>query len=99
MVLRSPLRTRDSGNGDRRSGGNRRPTARGGRRCREVPVAIIGGGWLSCLGFTPGVSAACFYDSLLRWQPTSGWTFETLGLAGRDGDVSVELHAWRRLLH
>ena len=34
----------------------------------ERSAAIIGGGWLSCLGFTPGVSAACFYDSLLRWH-------------------------------
>ena len=35
---------------------------------------------------------------LLRWQPTSGWSFETLGLAGRDDHVSTELNAWRRLL-
>ena len=61
-------------------------------------AAMIGGGWLCCLAFTPGVSATCFYDSLLRWQPTSGWSFETLGLAGREDEVSTELDAWRRLL-
>jgi para-aminobenzoate synthetase/4-amino-4-deoxychorismate lyase len=62
------------------------------------PGAVIGGGWLSCLGFTPDVSAACFYDSLVRWQPSSGWTFETLGLAGRKDDMNAELLDWRSLL-
>ena len=62
------------------------------------PGSVIGGGWLSCLGFTPDVSAACFYDSLIRWLPTSGWTFETLGLPGRKDDMNAELVHWRSLL-
>jgi para-aminobenzoate synthetase / 4-amino-4-deoxychorismate lyase len=58
----------------------------------------IGGGWVGCLGFSPGTSAACFYDSLLRWQPETGWTFEALGLQGREAHLDTELERWRRLL-
>ncbi len=58
----------------------------------------IGGGWFSCLGFSAGASIAYFYDSLLRWEPISGWTFETLGLSGRNARLEAELDAWRRLL-
>ena len=64
----------------------------------ERSAAPIGGGWLSCAGFGPGTSAACFYDSLLRWRPSIGWSFEALGLEGRDDQLHVELEAWRGLL-
>ena len=98
--MRSPLRTMTAATvGDVLALIDGQPTVADDAVERSHPVAVIGGGWLSCLGFTPGVSAACFYDSLLRWQPTSGWTFETLGLAGREGDVSAELQAWRGLMH
>jgi para-aminobenzoate synthetase/4-amino-4-deoxychorismate lyase len=100
VVMRSPLRTMTAATvGDVLALIDDQPTVADDAVERSHPVAVIGGGWLSCLGFTPGVSAACFYDSLLRWQPTSGWTFETLGLAGREGDVSAELQAWRGLMH
>ncbi len=95
--MRSPLRTRTAATvTDVLAVIDDQPLVADGVAGRSA--AVIGGGWLSCLGFTPGVSAACFYDSLLRWQPTSGWSFETLGLAGRDDHVSTELNAWRRLL-
>jgi para-aminobenzoate synthetase/4-amino-4-deoxychorismate lyase len=100
VVMRSPLRTMTAANvGEVLALIDGQPTVVDDVVERSEPVAVIGGGWLSCLGFTPGVSAACFYDSLLRWQPNSGWTFETLGLAGREGEVSAELQAWRRLMH
>ena len=98
VVMRSPLRTRTAATvADVLPVIDDQPFIADGVATRSA--AIIGGGWLSCLGFTPGASAACFYDSLLRWQPTIGWSFETLGLAGREEDVSSELDAWRRLLH
>jgi para-aminobenzoate synthetase / 4-amino-4-deoxychorismate lyase len=97
VVMRSPLRTRTAATvTDVLSVIDDQPLVADGVAGRST--AVIGGGWLSCLGFTSGVSAACFYDSLLRWQPTNGWSFETLGLAGREDDVSTELNAWRRLL-
>jgi para-aminobenzoate synthetase/4-amino-4-deoxychorismate lyase len=58
----------------------------------------IGGGWVGCLGFSPGTSAACFYDSLLRWRQDTGWTFEALGFQGRLAHLHTELDCWRRLL-
>jgi para-aminobenzoate synthetase / 4-amino-4-deoxychorismate lyase len=58
----------------------------------------IGGGWVGCLGFSPGTSAACFYDSLLRWRQDTGWTFEALGFHGREAHLHAELDSWRRLL-
>ena len=60
--------------------------------------ALIGGGWLGCLGFAGNSSSACFYDSLLRWRSATGYTFETLGLCGREEHVAAELATWRRLL-
>lgn len=97
VVMRSPLRTRTAATvTDVLSVIDDQPLVADGVAGRST--AVIGGGWLSCLGFTSGVSAACFFDSLLRWQPTNGWSFETLGLAGREDHVSTELNAWRRLL-
>jgi para-aminobenzoate synthetase/4-amino-4-deoxychorismate lyase len=97
VVMRSPLRTRTAATvTDVLSVIDDQPLVADG--VAATSSAIIGGGWLSCLGFTSGVSAACFFDSLLRWQPTNGWSFETLGLAGREDHVSTELNAWRRLL-
>jgi branched-subunit amino acid aminotransferase/4-amino-4-deoxychorismate lyase len=97
VVMRSPLRTRTAATvSDVLAVIDEQPLVAGGVVGRSD--AVIGGGWLGCLGFSPGVSAACFYDSLLRWQPASGWTFETLGLAGREDDVSTQLNGWRRLL-
>jgi para-aminobenzoate synthetase/4-amino-4-deoxychorismate lyase len=97
VVMRSPLRTRTAATvTDVLSVIDDQPLVADG--VAGTSSAIIGGGWLSCLGFTSGVSAACFFDSLLRWQPTNGWSFETLGLAGREDHVSTELNAWRRLL-
>jgi para-aminobenzoate synthetase / 4-amino-4-deoxychorismate lyase len=58
----------------------------------------IGGGWVGCLGFSPGTSSACFYDSLLRWRQDTGWTFEALGFQGREAHLQRELDCWRRLL-
>jgi anthranilate/para-aminobenzoate synthase component I/branched-subunit amino acid aminotransferase/4-amino-4-deoxychorismate lyase len=45
---------------------------------------IVGGGWLACFGYDPKTTALAFYDSLLRWQPDTGWYFESLGLRGRE---------------
>jgi para-aminobenzoate synthetase / 4-amino-4-deoxychorismate lyase len=44
---------------------------------------VVGGGWLVTLGYASGSSAMGFYDSLLRWRPAEGWSFESLGLRGR----------------
>ena len=54
----------------------------------EAPSAaeatdIVGGGWLACLGFEPGTSHLACYDSLLRWRPGLGWSFESLGIVGQ----------------
>ena len=45
---------------------------------------IVGGGWLACFGYDPKTTTLAFYDSLLRWQRDSGWSFESLGLSGRE---------------
>ena len=36
---------------------------------------IVGGGWLVCFGYDPGTTTLAFYDTVLRWQPDSGWCF------------------------
>lgn len=44
----------------------------------------LGGGWLACLGYSPGYSWIGFFDHLWRHRPGSGWSFESLGLVGRE---------------
>ncbi len=67
----------------------------------ELPASVddlVGGGWLVVLGYTSGSSAIAFYDSLLRWRPAEGWSFESLGLRGREAADQRALAGWRRLL-
>jgi para-aminobenzoate synthetase/4-amino-4-deoxychorismate lyase len=59
---------------------------------------LVGGGWLVVLGYAPGSSTTAFYDSLLRWRPAEGWSFESLGLRGREAADAAALDDWRRAL-
>ena len=61
-------------------------------------VDAIGGGWLACFGYDPKTTTLAFYDSLLRWQRDSGWSFESLGLRGRESDDAAALQRWTALL-
>ncbi|GAA1850173.1 chorismate-binding protein [Microlunatus capsulatus] len=60
-----------------------------------TPADVVGGGWVAALGFSPGRTVLAFHGSLLRWRPAEGWTFETLGLAGREEADAAELAHWR----
>jgi para-aminobenzoate synthetase/4-amino-4-deoxychorismate lyase len=60
--------------------------------------ATVGGGWLACFGYDPKTTTLAFYDSLLRWQRDGGWSFESLGLAGREPDNAAALQHWTALL-
>jgi para-aminobenzoate synthetase / 4-amino-4-deoxychorismate lyase len=59
---------------------------------------IVGGGWLGCFGYDPKTTTLAFYDSLLRWQPDSGWCFESLGLGGREPDNEAAVQDWEATL-
>ena len=59
---------------------------------------LVGGGWLVALGYAPGATTIAFYDSLLRWHPAEGWSFESLGLRGRETADATALSQWRRTL-
>ena len=52
---------------------------------------LVGGGWLVALGYAPGATTIAFYDSLLRWHPVEGWSFESLGLRGREAADATAL--------
>jgi para-aminobenzoate synthetase / 4-amino-4-deoxychorismate lyase len=60
----------------------------------ETPSGLVGGGWLACFGYDPQTTTLAYYDSLLRWQPARGWSFESLGLAGREQDDTAALEHW-----
>ena len=64
----------------------------------DVPDGVVGGGWLAAHGYGPGATALAYYDSLLRWQDDTGWTFEALGLPGRQDADAAALAHWRRAL-
>ncbi len=64
----------------------------------EVGSATVGGGWLACFGYDSKTTTLAFYDSLLRWQRDSGWSFESLGLSGRESDDAAALQHWTALL-
>ena len=64
-----------------------------------VGPSIIGGGWLACFGYDPKTTTLAFYDSLLRWQRDSGWSFESLGLSGRELENASALQDWTVLLN
>ena len=59
---------------------------------------LVGGGWLVALGYAPDATTFAFYDSLLRWRPAEGWSFESLGLRGREAADAAALADWRRTL-
>ena len=59
-----------------------------------VGSGIVGGGWLACFGYDRETTTLAFYDSLLRWQPDSGWSFESLGLSGRERENESALRHW-----
>ena len=63
-----------------------------------VGSGIVGGGWLACFGYDPKTTTLAFYDSLLRWQRDSGWSFESLGLSGRERENAAALQHWTALL-
>jgi para-aminobenzoate synthetase / 4-amino-4-deoxychorismate lyase len=59
---------------------------------------IVGGGWLAGFGYDPGTTSLAFYDSVLRWQPDSGWCFESLGIAGREQEDEAAVEHWMATL-
>jgi para-aminobenzoate synthetase/4-amino-4-deoxychorismate lyase len=63
-----------------------------------IGSGIVGGGWLACFGYDPKTTTLAFYDSLLRWQRDSGWSFESLGLSGRELENASALQHWTALL-
>jgi para-aminobenzoate synthetase / 4-amino-4-deoxychorismate lyase len=63
-----------------------------------TPPDLVGGGWLTVLGFAPGSTLAAFHDSLLRWDADQGWRFESLGLEGREAADAEALAYWGDLL-
>jgi para-aminobenzoate synthetase / 4-amino-4-deoxychorismate lyase len=64
----------------------------------EVGSGIVAGGWLACFGYDPKTTTLAFYDSLLRWQRDNGWSFESLGLRGRELENSAALQHWTAML-
>lgn len=64
----------------------------------ELPNDFVGGGWIGVVGFDDGTSMLGWYDSLLRWSPERGWSFEALGLPGRAEAYAAALADWRRRL-
>ena len=64
----------------------------------EMPADLVGGGWLTVLGYSPGSTIAAYHDSLLRWDEVQGWRFESLGLVGREAADAEALAYWRDLL-
>ena len=80
-----------------------RPTGSAARRAAptgqsraEVGSGIVGGGWLACFGYDPKTTTLAFYDSLLRWQRDDGWSFESLGLRGRERRTRQRCSTGRR---
>ena len=93
VVVRRPLRTLEPGTAaEAFTGLAAQPDL------AEPPPELVGGGWLTVLGYSPGSTTTAFFDSLLRWRPGSGWAFETLGLAGREAADAAALEHWRRAL-
>ena len=64
-------------------------------RIAGTAMEVVGGGWVAGLGFSPGTTSLAFYDSVLHWRSDVGWTFETLGLSGREAAVAEALDGWR----
>jgi para-aminobenzoate synthetase / 4-amino-4-deoxychorismate lyase len=64
----------------------------------SVGSGDVGGGWLACFGYDPQTTTLAFYDSLLRWQPNRGWSFESMGLSGRERENGSALRHWTALL-
>jgi para-aminobenzoate synthetase/4-amino-4-deoxychorismate lyase len=64
----------------------------------ELASGLVGGGWLACLGYDPKTTTLGFYDSLLRWRGDSGWSFESLGLSGREVENAAALQHWTATL-
>ncbi len=62
------------------------------------PPRLVGGGWLTCLGYAADTTTCAFYGSLLRWTPDEGWRFESLGLTDRADHDRAALARWSRLL-
>ncbi|HET9872156.1 MAG TPA: chorismate-binding protein [Propionibacteriaceae bacterium] len=60
--------------------------------------AGLGGGWLVSLGYERHRRWLGFYDQLLRCGPDGRWTFESLGLRGREQAMDEALRDWRALL-
>jgi para-aminobenzoate synthetase/4-amino-4-deoxychorismate lyase len=64
----------------------------------EMGSGTVGGGWLACFGYDPKTTTLAFYDSLLRWQRDTGWSFESLGLSGREPEDEAALQHWSTTL-
>jgi para-aminobenzoate synthetase / 4-amino-4-deoxychorismate lyase len=64
----------------------------------ELASGMVGGGWLACFGYDPKTTTLGFYDSLLRWRRDGGWSFESLGLSGREVENSAALQHWKAIL-
>ena len=59
---------------------------------------MIGGGWMTCLGYAPGTTWVGFFDHLWRYRDGAGWAFESLGLPDRAAVSSDSLAELRDLL-
>ena len=68
------------------------------RTWAKLPTNVLGGGWLACLGYAAGTTWLGFFDHLLRWRSDAGWTFETLGLQGREREIDRALATARSLI-
>lgn len=64
----------------------------------DVAQGVLGGGWLACLGYSAGTTWLGFFDHLLRWRSDTGWTFETLGLPGREREIERALDDARTMI-
>jgi para-aminobenzoate synthetase/4-amino-4-deoxychorismate lyase len=95
LIFRQPLRVEDPVDAtDGFDYLDEQPTVSG----YEPGIGLVGGGWLSCLGYDPQTTSLAFYDSLLRWHPDGGWCFESLGLVGREREDAAALNHWTALL-
>ena len=97
LILRRPLRVEEPVDASEGFGClDEQPRLAGSEA--EIGSGTVGGGWLACFGYDPKTTTLAFYDSLLRWQPDEGWSFESLGLSGREPENAAALQQWTALL-
>jgi para-aminobenzoate synthetase / 4-amino-4-deoxychorismate lyase len=95
LIFRRPLRVEDPVDATDGFGYlDEQPTPSG----FALASGLVGGGWLACFGYDPKTTTLGFYDSLLRWREDTGWSFESLGLSGREVENSAALQHWTATL-